>query len=67
MVGKTVVRRFEGKNYVGKIVSYDAAAKYYRIHYPADDDCEELSYHQLHAWEKLIVWESCGWMRNTKR
>ena len=67
MVGKRVVKQFEDDNgelipFVGKIISFDPAEKYYKVHYDADDDEEELVFSQLLVpnWTKIprlsVLW-----------
>ena len=61
MVGKTIVKLFEGKPFVGKITSYDPVEKYYKVLYE-DGDQQELEWHELRVeeWPKIdrrqVLW-----------
>ncbi len=68
MIGKTVCKWFddeetgEEKLFVGKIVSYDASKKWYRVVY-SDGDVEELTFNKLRIREwKTIPRDSVLWL-----
>ena len=50
MIGKNVVKLFDGVPYVGKIVSFDTDDEFYNVEYE-DGDREDLEFHELRVGE----------------
>ena len=44
--GTTISKSFSGKNYLGRIINYDALQQYYRIEY-SDGDGEDLTHEEV--------------------
>ena len=61
MIGKTVVKLFDGVPYVGKVVAFDHRKKWYKVRY-SDGAEEELTYRELQVreWQKIprcnVLW-----------
>ena len=51
--GTTILKSFSGKNYLGRIINYDARHKYYRIEY-SDGDGEDLTQEEVTP----LLWKS---------
>ena len=61
--GARVSKIFHGRPYVGHVVGYTASSNLFQVHYPEDDDREEMNIQEL--FNHLVYWPGPEYCRDT--